>query len=218
MAPSLSARRKIHSLNTYYKIIKGLCPKYITSILPTQVQNITNYNLRNRSNRRPKFTRLKSSQNSFIPWATREWNKLDINIRESPSLNIFKNKITPKTTFSHYNRLCSGYNGKLLTRLRLGLSGLHAHLFKYNFKDSPICPLCQSEPETSYHFFLSCPTHHLARYHFFQMLSSELNLDPINSTNILKTILYGQVDLNLQPILLRIVYQYIELTGRFSQG
>ena len=107
---------------------------------------------------------------------------------------------------------------KLLTRLRLGLSGLHAHLFKYNIHDSPICPLCHSEPETTYHFFFTCPAHVMARYHFFQMLSSELNLDPSEPKKTLNTILHGTVDTNLHSLLQHTVYQYIDLTGRFSKG
>ena len=47
---------------------------------------------------------------------------------------------------------------KLLSRLRLKFSHLNEHKFRHNFKDalSPICD-CDSETETTDHFFLALP-------------------------------------------------------------
>ena len=46
---------------------------------------------------------------------------------------------------------------KLLTRLRLGLSHLREHKFKYNFQDciDPFC-ICSIETESTEQFFLHC--------------------------------------------------------------
>ena len=101
-------------------------PKYVTDLLPKSISNLTNYNLRTQSNLRIPRMKLQSAKKSFIPYATSLWNNLPLSTRQTQSLNIFKNKIIPKTTISNYNRLCSGYYGRLLTRLRLGLSGLNA--------------------------------------------------------------------------------------------
>ena len=161
--------------------------------------------------------RLALSQSSFIPYTTNLWNKLPLAIRQSPTLNTFKNQIFPKVLTSNYNKLCSGYYGRLLTRLRLGLSGLNAHRFKYNLHNTPICPSCLLAPEDNFHFFFLCPTHQMARQHFLNLLQSELDLDTTNKKQTLDIILHGNINPNKQPPLLKFIYQYIELTGRFKQ-
>ena len=144
------------------------------------------------------------------------WNNLPLTTRQSPSLNIFKKLIIPKTISSNYNKLCSGYYGRLLTRLRLGLSGLNAHRFKYNLHTTPICQLCYLAPEDNKHFFFSCPAHRLPRQHFINLLHSELDLDTSNQQKTLNNILYGTSNHNQYTSLLNIIYQYIEFTGRFK--
>ena len=160
--------------------------------------------------------RLKSYKNSFIPYATKLWNQIPISTPQSPSLNIFKNLITPKILCSNYNKLCSGYYGRLLTRLILELSGLNAHRFKYNLFNTPTCSLCFLGPEDNRHFFFYCPTHDLPRQHFLNQLQSELELDTTNQVNTLKIILYGNINHNLHTTLLQIIYQYFKHTGRFD--
>ena len=96
-------------------------------------------------------------RNFFFLSAVIEWNKLELNIRNSESLNIFKktllNFIRPSgsTVFNHHNPI----GVTLLTRLRLGLSHLREHKFKHSFQDSlnPICS-CGNDIETS-NLFLS---------------------------------------------------------------
>ena len=70
---------------------------------------------------------------SFFPSTVIEWNKLDLNIRNSECLTSFKGKVlkficpSENSTF-----LCNNPKGiKLLTRLRLGLSRLQDHKFKH---------------------------------------------------------------------------------------
>ena len=201
----------------YYKLKKGLAPEYVTKLLPTEVKkNITKHNLRSQNQIRIPRMNLSSFKTSFIPHASSLWNNLPDNIHQSSSIHIFKKPTKPKTTTSNYNKLCSGYFGRLLTRLRLGLSGLNAHRFKYNLHNTPICHLCFLGPEDTYHFFFSCPTHDLPRQHLLNLLQSELDLDTSNLKNILKILLYGTSNHNQNHILLSYIYQYIELTGRFK--
>ena len=121
---------------------------------------MSKYNTRN-TNNNPQF-KVKHDffQNSFFPSAVIEWNKLDLNICNSESLNIFKKSllkfIHPSGT-SVFN--CYDSTGiKLLTRLRLGLSHLREHKFKHVFQDilNPIWS-CGNDIETSAHFRLHCP-------------------------------------------------------------
>ena len=82
-------------------------------------------------------------RNSFFPFAVIEWSKLDLIVRNSESLNIFKKSLLKFIRPSRRIRLdMSVFNChkprvvKLLTRVRLSLSHLHEQKFKHGFEDS----------------------------------------------------------------------------------
>ena len=56
-------------------------------------------------------------------------------------------------------KISSGYIGKILNQIVLGLSPLKAHLFLYNIIDNPFCPCCLEEVEDPAHYFLKCRSH-----------------------------------------------------------
>ena len=92
-------------------------------------------------------------QNSYFPSSIKEWNRLDIDIRKSDSISIFKKRIL---SFIRPNKVSNSHNPqglKLLARLRLGLSHLRYHKFKHNFLETinPLCS-CGSDVETTLHF------------------------------------------------------------------
>ena len=102
-------------------------------------------------------------KNSFFPSVIAEWNNLDLGIRNSESINIFKKSILnfirpiPNSTFN-----CHNPRGiKFITRLRLGLSHLREHKFKNSFQDclNPFCDCGNGEIETSSHYLLHCPNY-----------------------------------------------------------
>ena len=73
-------------------------------------------------------------QNSYFPVAIKEWNSLDIGIRKSDSISIFRKHIL---SFIRplLNKVSNSHNPqglKLLARLRLGPSNLRYHKFKHN--------------------------------------------------------------------------------------
>ena len=119
----------------FFKIFRYKCPKYLFNIIPTSVST---YKARNTNNISLFKVKYNFFRNSFFPSAVIEWNKLDLNIRISESLNLFKktllNFIRPSesTVFNCHNPK----RVKLLTRLRLGLSHLCEHKFKHSFQDS----------------------------------------------------------------------------------
>ena len=88
-----------------------------------------------------------------------EWNKLDLNIRNSESLTSFKRNVLKFIRLSKNSIfLCNNSKGiQLLIRLRLGSSHLRDHKFKHNFQDTvnPICN-CGEDIETSCHYLLQC--------------------------------------------------------------
>ena len=77
----------------FYKIVNGLLPEYLHSYLKFSSQD--NYSLRSASAPIVKSipSRTKSFKKTFFPYYINEWNKLNVEIRDTRSLNIFKNSI-----------------------------------------------------------------------------------------------------------------------------
>ena len=154
---SLQNRRWYRKLCCFYKVLKGQSPKYIFNIIPKLNRP---YSTRN-ANSIPHFKVKHSTfKNTFFPSVIIEWNKLDPEIQNAPSLNIFKNNILkfikpiPNNIFG-----CHNLNDiKCLTKLRLGLSHLLEHMFINNFQDT-LNPLCiyGCNVENTCHFLLHCP-------------------------------------------------------------
>ena len=120
---SLKSRRWFRKLCHFYKIFNEKSPLYLFNLIP----NLNRvHNTRLSYNIPPIKLRDDYFKNSFFPSALTEWNKLDLNIRNSESLNTFKkrllNFIRPCTNsiFDIHNPLGT----MLLTRLPLGLSHL----------------------------------------------------------------------------------------------
>ena len=89
-----------------------------------------------------------------------EWNKLDLEIRKSASLEIFQKHLL-NFIRSNSNNLFNINNPlgvKLLIRLRIGFSHLKEHKLEHNFQDSvaPLCS-CGNDIESTVHFFLRSP-------------------------------------------------------------
>ena len=83
-------------------------------------------------------------QKFFLPAVILEWNKLDANIRNSASCNVFK-RVILKFTRPEPNKLFNVDR----TRIRLGLSHLADRKFRRNFHDcvNPDCS-CGQKIET----------------------------------------------------------------------
>ena len=105
-------------------------------------------------------------KDSFFAVVITEWSNLDINIQNSPSINVFKKRllksIRPHPNFTYNTHDTKGL--KLLTTLRLGLGHLGNHKFRHNFQDcaSLMCTRSQ-DIETTTHFLIHCPNNHCAR-------------------------------------------------------
>ena len=111
-------------------------------------------------------TRSNFFRNSFFRPTITEWNKLDRDIHNSDSLNVFKLSLlkfvrpVANSVFEINNR----YGLKLLTRLCLGLSHLHYYKFRHNFQDC-INAICAGglEIETTTYFLLHFSLFQFAR-------------------------------------------------------
>ena len=130
---TLENRQNKHKLILFYKILNGLTPAYLYELVQPYLPRQSGYDLRNENNTfHPPFSRTSSFYDSFIPFTIRLWNTLPLTITESPSLNIFKNRLTHfyKTwdTNAHYNFGIRKFN-IIHCQLRNEASNLKAHLF-----------------------------------------------------------------------------------------
>ena len=152
-----------------------------------------------------------------------EWNNLDPKLRNSENFSIFKNNILkfirPKPN-SFFN--CCNLKGiRLITRLRLELSHLSEHKFKYNFRNclNPLCS-CGLSIESTSHFLLHCPIFHDKRH---TLLSTLDNIDSkileSNDSYLTQTLLFGSTlfDSETNTLVLNATIDYILSTERFEQ-
>ena len=137
---SLKFRQCFRKIYHFHKIFNKKCPSHLFSLIPNfnRVHNTRlSYNIP------PIKVRHDYFKNSFFLSAITEWNKLDLDIRNSASLNTFKKKLlnfirpSANSIFDIHNPL----GIKLLTRLRLGLSHLHEHKFRHCIQDT-LNPSC----------------------------------------------------------------------------
>ena len=71
----------------------GLCPDYLASLVPAIVGSASKYPLRNSSDLQTLHTNSRLYYTPFLPSAVRNGNELPEQTRNSPSLNIFKNRL-----------------------------------------------------------------------------------------------------------------------------
>ena len=145
----------------FHKMFNIKSPKYLYHLIPHVTHSYATTNNKNKNNRNiPSFNcKTEYFINSFFPNVINELNKLDIKITNIISHNSFKNSLLSFIrplhcdTFGIHNPI----GLQLLTRLRMGLSHLNEHKFKYNFSDllNPLCA-CNLEPETTSHYLLWC--------------------------------------------------------------
>ena len=186
---SLQQRRWYRKLCCLFKIINNQSPSYLFQLVPSP--NIR-YFSRNSENIPQLRTKHDFFKNSFFPSTIKEWNNLDPHIKKSKSISIFKSNILkfirPKPNNVYY---CHNPKGiRLLTRLRLGLSQLREHKFKYSFPDclNPAC-FCGNEIETSTHHLLHCPTYTNERMTILNKIKS-INCSILEFSDAVVTIIH----------------------------
>jgi hypothetical protein len=156
---TLEERRRYLQLILVYKIVNGLSPVYLQSILLPELPNLQyRLNLRNAANFYVRRCRLSKFQKSFGIAGVRNWNQLPIVLRNKPSIESFK--INYKNQFFPTSRPEFNYGDRTtginLTRFRLSYTVLNHDLASRGIIDSPVCLKCTREPETYVHYFFQC--------------------------------------------------------------
>ena len=168
--------------------------------------------------------RTEKYKSSFFPNSLHEWNQLDPEIRESPSIAIFKN-ILLSIIGPLSNSVFGIYDPRglsLLTQLRVGLSKLNFHKFSHNFSDTinPICPINDGLENTE-HFILSCHSFEEQRRALLACVIPVLHsFEFTNVPNpiLLQILLYGDKKLpfEVNKFILHSTVLYISRTERFE--
>ena len=152
-----------------------------------------------------------------------EWNKLDLNIRNSESLTSFKSKVL-KFIRPSKNSVFLCNNPKriqLLTRLRPGLSHLRDHKFKHNFLDTlnPICN-CGEDIETSCYYLLHCSFYTNERLAFLNVIKGiDNSILELNDSHIVEVLLYGIkfLDISSNTTILNATIDFLLKTKKFDE-
>ena len=205
----LQTRRQHQKLTTMYKIVNNLAPPYLHETLPPLVGEQNPYNVRNAHNFRPYVTNTTLLRNSFFPSMALEWNKLNTNIKESPSVNCFKNRLKKVKIIPKYYWSGERKPSVILCQIRNGCSQLNYDLFRSNLTPTSLCS-CGIEPETPEHFFLNCPLYNEIRGDITDMMTA-------HSLNF-EALILGSSNLNSDnnSVLLSHVQTYIKHSKRFS--
>ena len=193
---SLSDRRIQRKLTLIFEIQQDNFPRYLMSTLESQQYN-EGSRFFNKMLLRTVPCRLNKYKASFFPSTIIDWNMLDDDTKNSVSKSAFKkkilNKIRPKKK-SYFG--LNNENAKYITLLRMGLSPLRAHKFKYKFSDTtdPFCTVCDTIEDTG-HYLLQCSSYRLSRSSLLQNISNILgiNVMELSHKSKIKILLYGNV-------------------------
>ena len=215
---SLKERRWYKRLCCMFKIMKEEAPNYLTNLIPKTQQNIVT----RKSNIPTFYCRTDCFKYSFFPSTLRDWFNLDLSIRNSESIAIFKSRllslIRPSQN-SVYN-IFDPTGLKLLTRLRLGFSHLNEHKFRHNFQDclNPLC-LCSLEIEDTNHYLLHCQYFSDHRKNLINSVTSVCdNFYSFTDNEKRDILLYGDPSFKTSKnkLILESTITYITNTDRFS--
>ena len=194
---SLQARRTKQKLIVFYKMINGLTPEYLHTLLPPTVQNTTSYNLRNSNDIRNVHARTNLFYNSFLPSTIRAWKELSDEIKSAPSVASFKFRLNgdlhkPPKYYNAGSRI-----GQIMhARIRMECSSLNSHLYKKNIVPSPLCS-CGGF-ESAHHFFFQCPNYSEVRRRHLPNSLNDYNTNQLlhglpDASNTENEVLFTQV-------------------------
>jgi hypothetical protein len=86
-------RRTRRQLQLLYNIQNGSTPSYLLDLIPPTIQSTTIYPLRNGNVIIVPFCRLSLTRDSFVSATVREWNNLNLSVRNLDTLSKLKKAI-----------------------------------------------------------------------------------------------------------------------------
>ena len=179
---------------------------------------------RTRNNNLPTYNCRKDCFNySFSPSTLNDWFRLDIDIRNSESISLFKSRLLSFIRPNQSNRynISDPIRLKLLPCLRLGLSHLNEHKFRHNFQDclNPLCS-CSFEIEDTTRYLLYCEHFSNHRNDLMNSVKSIIpSFETFTDNNRIDILLYGdsRFDENKNKIILEATINYLKIS-KISSG
>ena len=108
----------------------GLSPPYLSYLVPTTVNNSSNYNLRKSNNIHLVNARTSLYYNYFLPSAVRDWNNIPDEHRNVDSVIAFKNDLGRDKPVAPKHYLFGNRKEQILrTRLRTNCNVLNYDLY-----------------------------------------------------------------------------------------
>ena len=188
----------------------GLVPEYLSSLVPENVGQLVNYNLRNSNNIRTLQCNTQLYAKSFLSSSVQEWNQLPQEVKHSPSLCCFKSNINTNIVKppKHFYFYTDRKSHIMHTRLRTHCSDLKQHLHSKNIIDDPYC-ICGAIEDT-HHFLFECTNYANQR----RIMNTTLIEFGHLSLNVL---LYGDESLSFDQNvkIFDTVQSFISCTNRF---
>ena len=89
----MQERRTRRKLQLFYNIQNNNAPGYLSNLIPPTIQSTTVYQLSNGGDIIIPFCRLSITNDSYIPSTIRQWNNLDLSIRNVGSMPHFKSEL-----------------------------------------------------------------------------------------------------------------------------
>ena len=168
-------------------------------------------------------SRTERFESSFYPNCLKEWNSLASEITESPTVSLFKKRLSSlirpsqKPTYG----ILDPKGIAILTQLPVGLSKLNFHKVKHNFQDTvnPMCPVNDGIEDTE---------HFLLHYHAYDDLRRDLlgainevfqpqNILNLSNQTLVQILLYGdgKCTQNQNRNILESTLKFIHTSERF---
>jgi len=219
---TLSYRRWLRRLLLMFKIHNNMTPSFLKDNITPGRPSFNRIN--NQLNYHEIFCNTERYNNSFFPDAIRTWNNIDVDFKMIDNILSFKKKLTSlicpnkRSTFHIFDPPGLKY----LFQLRVGLSPLKYHKFKYNFLNTPhdICE-CGTASEDPKHFFFHCSLYAQHRIKLLDSISMTLLPHPeIVVDDNTSLLLYGYHKLSFaqnSQILISTI-KYIKETKRFDSN
>ena len=131
--------------------------------------------------------------NSFFPYFTKLYNKLNPSLRGELDMAILKSRLKPSykpKKLKHFS--CGSKIGNSLwTRLRVGRSDLNLHKFTVNLTDNDLCLNCLTR-ESVTHYLQDCNKYSEERRTLFDTVSQHIpNFISFNKNRKEQILLYG---------------------------
>ena len=147
--------------------MKNEVAKYLINLIPKRKQT---FNTRNKH--LPTHNCRTVLSIHFFPCTLNDWFSIDVSIRDSESISLFKSKLLSFIRQVHDNifNISDPQGLLLLTRLRLGFGHLTERRFRHNFQEcmNPVCSFSPEIKDTS-HYLLHC--HHFT-FHCIDLMNS----------------------------------------------